>query len=735
MSETLPHLNTLLKTYFGFEQFRGQQEAIIQSVLDGRDTFVIMPTGGGKSLCYQLPALSSKGTAIIISPLIALMKNQVDLIRSYSNVENIAHFLNSSLNKAQIRQVKDDITSGDTKILYVAPESLVKEENLDFLRSIKISFVAVDEAHCISEWGHDFRPEYRRIRKMVDSIEEDIPLMALTATATPKVQGDIVKTLNMKQPNIFKDSFLRHNLYYEIRPKVSKDAALKDIIRFIKKEKGKSGIIYCLSRKTTEGLAELLTVNGIKAGAYHAGLDAHTRSAHQDQFLMEDLDVIVATIAFGMGIDKPDVRFVIHFDVPKSLENYYQETGRAGRDGLEGQCITYFSPKDIDKMEKLLRDKPVAEREIGLQHLAEMEAYAVSGECRKQFVLHYFGEEMDKHLCDGMCDNCRNPKPQLEAQKELLWMLKAIQQTNEQHVLAYINNVLMGRPTKDVLAYGHDKLEPFGKGKDRDVLFWESLGRSAILKDYLMKEIEQYGVLKLTDKGRAFIAKPESFTITLNQVFQASGDDDEEIHGGGKGHALDNTLFDLLKSLRQSEAKKKGVMPWVIFMDPSLEEMATLYPITLEELTKISGVSSGKATKYGKPFVELIARYVEENDITRLDDFNDIKSLANKLSNKVNIIGLIDRRIPLTDIASSRNMNLGELISELEQIVQSGTKVNIKYHLDEEMDEEVQEIIFDYFSEASSDSVEAAYKELKDEDIEIEEIRLVRIRFLSEVAL
>jgi ATP-dependent DNA helicase RecQ len=733
MFKQLPKLQALLRSYFGFENFRGQQEDIINSILNRTDTFVIMPTGGGKSLCYQLPALASEGTAIVISPLIALMKNQVDLIRSYSSEENIAHFLNSSLTKAQIRKVKDDITVGKTKILYVAPESLVKEENLDFLRSIKVSFVAVDEAHCISEWGHDFRPEYRKIRKMIDAIEGGIPVMALTATATPKVQSDIIKTLNMRQPRIFKDSFLRHNLYYEIRPKVSKDAAEKDIIRFIKKEKGKSGIIYCLSRKSTEDLANRLVTNGIRAVAYHAGLDAKTRTETQDKFLMEEYDVIVATIAFGMGIDKPDVRYVIHYDVPKSLENYYQETGRAGRDGLEGQCITYYSPKDIDKMEKLLRDKPVAEREIGLQHLAEMEAYAVSGECRKRLVLHYFGEEMGKDLCGNMCDNCRNPKPKVEAMQELKWLLETIVKTNEQLTLANIINILTGKPTKDILAYGYDKLSHFGKGKDRDNIFWESLGRKAILDNLIYKEIEQYGILKITSKGKDFIKNPHSFPVIMNQVFVA-GDDDDEANGSGNVQALDNTLFEMLKSLRLKEAKRLNLMPWVIFMDTSLQEMATLYPINMEELSKINGVSTGKANKYGRPFLQLIAKYVEENDITRPSDFSEIKGIANKLNNKIKIIELIDKRIPLKDIARNRGISLNDLITELENIVMSGTKVNIKYDLDENIDSEIQEMIFDYFSEADSESVEKAYKELKDEDIEMDEIRLVRIRYLSEVA-
>lgn len=726
-------LTLSLKTYFGFDQFRGQQQAIIESILNKQDTFVIMPTGGGKSLCYQLPALVSDGTAIVISPLIALMKNQVDLIRSYSSVENIAHFLNSSLTKAQIKQVKDDISKGFTKILYVAPESLVKEDNLDFLRSIKVSFVAVDEAHCISEWGHDFRPEYRKIRKMIDSIDSGIPLLALTATATPKVQSDIMRTLNMRQPNMFKDSFMRHNLYYEMRPKVNKEAAQKEIVKYVKKEQGKSGIIYCLSRKSTEAIAEFLCVNGVRAAAYHAGLEPAKRNENQDKFLMEELDVIVATIAFGMGIDKPDVRFVIHYDVPKSLENYYQETGRAGRDGLEGKCITFFSPKDIDKMEKLLRDKPVAEKEIGMQHIDEMEAYSVSSECRKKFVLNYFGEEMDGDQCKGMCDNCKNPKPKVDAKEDVLELLKLIQSTNEQHVFVHLYNILSGKLTNDVKSYHHNSLDAFGKGKDKELIFWQSVSRKAILEGLISKEIEQYGVLKLTEKGKAFIASPARFDVSVNQVFESTEEDDEM--QSSKTQALDDTLFNLLKSLRQQEAKKKGVMPWVIFMDPSLEEMATLYPVTIDELSKISGVSAGKATKFGKPFIEAIARYVEENDIDRAEDFLGIKNVANKLNNKISIIGLIDRKIPLSDIAKSRQISIQELIHDLESIVQSGTKVNIRYHLNDEIDEDIQEIIFDYFSEATSDCPNVAYKSLKDEDIELDEIRLCRITYLSEHSL
>ena len=732
MNVSSSDLTQSLKTFFGFEKFRGQQESIIKSVMNKQDTFVIMPTGGGKSLCYQLPALISEGTAIVISPLIALMKNQVDLIRSYSNVDNIAHFMNSTLTKNQIKQVKEDIVSGHTKILYVAPESLVKEENLDFLRSIDISFVAIDEAHCISEWGHDFRPEYRRIKIMIDSVGKGIPMLALTATATPKVQTDISRTLALKNPKIFKDSFMRANLFYELRPKVSKKAAKADIVKFIKKQEDKSGIIYCLSRKSTEEIAEFLCANGINAAAYHAGLDQSKRNENQDNFLMGEIDVIVATIAFGMGIDKPNVRFVIHFDVPKSLENYYQETGRAGRDGLEGRCITYYSPKDTEKMEKLMRDKSVAEKEIGMQHLAEMEAYCVSAECRKKFVLQYFGEEMEGDQCGRMCDNCKNPKPKFEVTNEIESLLKLIEATNEQHVFTHLYNIIAGNETSDVISFKQDNLDLFGVGKEHDLLYWESVYRKAILEGLISKEIEQYGVLRINEKGRAFLDHPYKIELSINQVFEDSDEDEDR---SGAARVLDDNLFKILKSLRQREAKKKGVMPWVIFMDPSLEEMATLYPITVEELSKISGVSMGKAMKYGKPFVQEIAKYVEENDIERAEDFMGVKSVANKLNNKISIIGLIDRQIPLNDIANSRQITLQELMTDLESIVQSGTKVNIRYYLNDEIDEDIQEDIFDYFSEAESDSVELAHEELREDDIELDEIRLCRITYLSEHAL
>jgi ATP-dependent DNA helicase RecQ len=730
-----PAIHEALKQFFGFDQFKGNQQAIIESVLSGKDTFVIMPTGGGKSLCYQLPAVMSEGTAIVISPLIALMKNQVDLMRSYSSQDNIAHFINSQLSKAQIKQVKDDIVGGMTKILYVAPESLVKEENLEFLRSVPVSFVAVDEAHCISEWGHDFRPEYRKIRSMIEDIGRDIPIMALTATATPKVQTDIVKTLHMEKPSIFISSFLRDNLYYEVRPKLGKEGTVKDIIKHIKTHcPGQSGIIYCLSRKTTEELAEMLSVNGISAAAYHAGLDSHTRSERQDKFLMEDIKVIVATIAFGMGIDKPDVRFVIHFDIPKSLENYYQETGRAGRDGLKGECLAYFSPKDILKLEKFMRDKPVNEREIGAQHLMEMEAYAEISECRKEFILHYFGED---HACDrrGMCDNCRHPREQKEGKDDVLLVLKAVLATNEKATIPQIQNVLIGRKTQDVASSGHDKIKEFGAGKDKDTLWWGSVIRKVLLSNLLRKDIEQFGILKMTEEGRKFLAAPHSITIALNQNFsKADGSDDDDIVvGAAQGNALDNTLMEMLKDLRKQVAAKHKVMPWVVFQDPSLEDMATQYPITIEELAHISGVNQGKAQRYGADFIALIAKYVEENEIDRPVDFF-MKSVANKSAQKVAIIQSIDRKIPLEDIARSHGLSMQNILHEIESIVLSGTRLNLNYYINNKVDEDVQEIIYDYFMEANTDSLDAAFKELKEEDVEQDEIRLVRVKFISEMA-
>ncbi len=725
-----------LKEYFGFEKFKGNQEAIIESIISKKDTFVIMLTGGGKSLCYQLPAVMNEGTAIIISPLIALMKNQVDLIRGYSNVDNIAHFINSQQNKTQTNQVKKDIVDGKCKLLYVAPESLVKQENIDFLKTIKISFVAVDEAHCISEWGHDFRPEYRKIRQMLNDIEGNIPIVALTATATPKVQQDIVKTLGMHDPQIFISSFMRENLFYEVRPKPSKQDAIKDIIKYIKKDGNKSGIIYCLSRNTTEELAEVLSVNGINAMAYHAGLDAHTRSDRQDQFLMEDIQVIVATIAFGMGIDKPDVRFVIHFDIPKSLENYYQETGRAGRDGLQGNCIAYYSPKEIHKFEKFIlsnKEKTVAEKEIAVMQLSEVEAYAETGECRKKFVLHYFGEETGN--C-GMCDNCKNPKEKVEAKDEIKLALQVVAETNENVNIVNTINILTGRKSAEITTNNFDKLKIFGKGADKDMLYWNSVVRKAILLNFLGKDIEQYGKLFLTDEGKKFIKKASSVQIVLNHKFADGEDDDDDtvVMGSKSGSVLEPNLFKILKEIVYTEGKKHKIPPYTVFQDPSLEEMATLFPVTVDELAQINGVNKAKAERFGKPFLQAISAYIEENKIERTADFSNIKS-ADKNSNiKVNIIKSIDKKMPLEHIAKSFNISMEDLIGELDSIVNSGTRVNIKYYIDDVIDEDIQEEIFDYFMEADTDSVDAAYKKLKEEDIEYREIQLVRIRFLSEVA-
>jgi ATP-dependent DNA helicase RecQ len=723
-----------LKEYFGFEKFKGNQQAIIESILAKKDTFVIMLTGGGKSLCYQLPAIISEGTAIIVSPLIALMKNQVDLIRGYSSTDNIAHFINSQMNKAQITQVKKDITNRKCKLLYVAPESLVKQENIDFLKTIKISFVAVDEAHCISEWGHDFRPEYRKIKGMLNEIEDNIPIVALTATATPKVQSDIVKTLGMKEPEIFISSFLRDNLYYEIRPKPSKQDAIKDIIKFIKKGGNKSGIIYCLSRNSTEELAEVLQVNGINAAAYHAGLDASVRSERQDQFLMEDVDVIVATIAFGMGIDKPDVRFVIHFDIPKSLENYYQETGRAGRDGLEGICIAYFSPKEIHKFEKFIlsnKEKSVAEKEIAVMQLSEVEAYCESAECRKKFVLHYFGEEMKD--C-GKCDNCLHPKEQLEAKEEIKLSLQVVADTNERVNIPNVINILIGRKSADITANNLDKIKIFGKGADHDMVFWNSVVRKAILLNLIEKDIEQYGVLKLTEEGKKFIKKPVSSKIVLNHKFE-DGEDDEEVTLNGKsGSVLEPALMSILTGIRKTEGARLKLPPYAIFSEQSLEEMATFFPFDKEELAKMHGVNTAKAQKFGEPFLKAIKKYVEDNNIERSADFSIIK-IADKNSNvKVNIIKSIDKKMPLEHIASSYGLNMEDLITELDTIVNSGTKVNINYYLEDAVDEDIQEEIYDYFMQAESDNVDVAYKKLKEEDIELREIQLVRLKFLSEVA-
>lgn len=724
VSETT--LKDALRKYFGFNSFKGEQERIVQNVVDGKNTFVIMPTGGGKSLCYQLPALILDGTAIIVSPLIALMKNQVDAIRHVSESDEIAHFLNSSLTKAEIKKVKDDITAGKTKLLYVAPESLTKQENIDFLTGVQISFFAIDEAHCISEWGHDFRPEYRRLREIFEKISH-VPIIALTATATPKVQHDIQKNLNMMDATIFKMSFNRDNLFYEVRPK--KDIE-KQMIRFIKERSGKSGIIYCLSRKKVEEIAELLQVNGINALAYHAGLDGPVRAKHQDMFLMEEADVIVATIAFGMGIDKPDVRYVIHHDIPKSLESYYQETGRAGRDGGEGYCLTFYSYKDIEKLEKFLQGKPISEQEIGRQLLHETVSYAETSVCRRKYILHYFGETFDENKCQGMCDNCKNPREKTEGKDEVLLFLQSVVALKEKQKAKYICEFINGRETTEIKSYKHDKEPLFGKGKSRDLTFWNAVARQCVVNDLLDKEIESYGTLKLTEKGKAFLEKPVSFLLLKEHDY--TGDSDEDINIVRGNDSADEALYAMLLDLRKKVSKEKNIPPFVIFQEPSLQDMAIQYPITLEELTNVQGVGQGKATRYGKPFVELIARYVEENDIDRPQDFV-MKSIVNKSGLKVQIIQNVDRKMPLDAIAHSQGKKVTDVIEEIEAIVSSGTKINIDYYINDVLDEEDQEDIYDYFLEAESDSLEAAIAELGT-DFEEEQLRLMRIKFMSEMA-
>ena len=718
-------LNTQLQKYFGFDRFKGQQEEVINSILDGNDTFVLMPTGGGKSLCYQLPALMQEGTAIVISPLIALMKNQVDAIRSFSTEDGVAHFLNSSLTKTAIQKVKEDISSGHTKLLYVAPESLTKQENIEFLKGIKISFYAIDEAHCISEWGHDFRPEYRRIRPIVNEIGQ-APIMALTATATPKVQHDIQKNLGMQNANVFKSSFNRPNLYYEIRPK---NKAKDQIIRMIKSNPGKSGIIYCLSRKKVEEIAELLQVNGIKALAYHAGMDSATRSANQDKFLMEESDVIVATIAFGMGIDKPDVRFVIHYDIPKSLEGYYQETGRAGRDGGEGKCITFYSYKDIQKLEKFMQGKPVAEQEIGQQLLLDTVAFAESSLCRRTILLHYFGEKYETENC-GFCDNCLNPKEQIEGKELVITALNSVIEVKEQCKAEHLVNILLGVENATVKSFSHDTLDIFGEGDEYDDKIWNAVFRQSIIAGFLHKDIENYGVLKLTEAGREFLDHPRSFMIVKNHDYESEEEGDEVPQGGAA--AGDPELFAILKDLRKKVATKLNLPPFVIFQDPSLADMSIQYPTTLEELQNIIGVGQGKAQRYGKSFVELIKRYVEEKGIERAQDMV-VRSVANKSKNKVYIIQNIDRKLALNEIAEAKGMSLDELLTELEAIVNSGTKINIDYYIEDVMDDDQIDDIFRYFREdAESDSMEEAIAEFGD-DYEVEEIRMVRLKFLTEM--
>ena len=722
-------LSEALNKYFGYEQFKGEQEAIIRNVLERKNTFVIMPTGGGKSMCYQLPALMSKGTAIIISPLIALMKNQVDAIRGFNTDDGVAHFLNSSLTKLEIQRVRKDMKAGKTKLLYVAPESLTKDENVKFLKEVNISFFAIDEAHCISEWGHDFRPEYRRLRPIIDQIG-DFPIIALTATATEKVQADIQKNLGMMDAKIFKASFNRPNLYYEVRPKMN---VLKEMIKFVKQHPGKSGIIYCLSRKKVEEVAQTLTVNGIRALPYHAGLDATTRASHQDKFLMEEVDVIVATIAFGMGIDKPDVRFVIHHDIPKSLEGYYQETGRAGRDGREGRCVCFYSYKDIEKLEKFMKGKPVAEQEIGKQLLLETVGYAETSVCRRRVLLNYFGERYDQDNCNS-CDNCLHPKPLIEAQDDLSLLLETILLVKEKHQAEHIVNVLTGKVDQQVKNYKHDKLEVFAEGAERGDRFFTTLIRQAVLAGLLTKDIDNYGLLKVSETGHEYIKNPTSFKIALDTNFDdTESDDDDEFSGGaGGGGAADEQLFEMLKTLRKNVAKQKNLPPFVVFQDPSLEEMATNYPISIDELKNITGVGAGKATKYGKPFVDLIKKYVEDNEIERPMDLI-VKSVVNKSGLKVYIIQNIDRKISLEDMADAKGIKMKDIIGEIESIVASGTRIDIQYYINEVIDEERQEEVFDYFRTAESDSIEDATNELGENEYTEEEIRLMRIKFMSEV--
>ena len=717
-----------LQNFFGFDNFKGDQESIITNILEGNNTFVIMPTGGGKSICYQLPALMSEGTAIVISPLIALMKNQVDQLRAFGGNDSIAHFLNSSLNKSEITQVKSDLLSGQTKLLYVAPESLAKQDNIEFLNLIKISFVAVDEAHCISEWGHDFRPEYRKIKQVIAGLGNNIPIIALTATATPKVQQDIMKNLGMSEATLFKSSFNRPNLFYEIRPK--RDVT-KEIIKYIKSNPGKSGIIYCLSRKKVEEVAEALNLNGISALPYHAGLEPKVRAETQDKFLMEDAEVIVATIAFGMGIDKPDVRFVIHHDVPKSMEGYYQETGRAGRDGGEGICIAFYSQKDVDKLAKFMKDKPVSEREIGTQILKEVIDYAESGVCRRKQILHYFGENFNETGCNCMCDNCKKPKKQFDAETQLSTLLQFIDKAGEKFDDAHLLNVFLGLETAQTIAYEHSKVPEFGIGKQDGELMWKSIIRQAVLNNFLFKDIDNYGLLKLTRQGREFIANPYHLKFILNEPIGdgVEEDDDDAKHGTA---ALDTNLLSLLRDLRKKIAKQKNVPPFVVFQDPSLEEMCTHYPISMEELRQISGVGSGKAMKFGAPFIELIKKYVEDNDIERPIDLI-IKTQANKSQMKVSIIQNIDRQIGLEDIADSKGITYEEILKEVESIVNSGTKLNLNYFIDEVIDDDRQDEVFDYFRAAESDSIDAALNELGETDYTREEIQLMRIKFMSEL--
>jgi ATP-dependent DNA helicase RecQ len=722
-------MKEVLKEVFGFDSFKGNQESIIKHLLSKKDTFVIMPTGGGKSLCYQLPALMCEGTAIIVSPLIALMKNQVDNLRNYGTEHNLAHFMNSSLSKAEMKEVRQDLVDGNTKLLYVAPESLTKDENVEFLRNIDISFYAIDEAHCISEWGHDFRPEYRRIRPIIETIGQDVPLIALTATATPKVQQDIIKNLEIPQATLFKSSFDRPNLYYEVRPKT--ETVVKDVIKYIKANSGKSGIVYCMSRKKVEEMAESLVVNGIKALPYHAGLESNTRKNNQDRFLMEDVDVIVATIAFGMGIDKPDIRYVIHYDMPKSLESYYQETGRVGRDDGEGNCIAFYSYDDILKLEKFMKDKPVAEQEIAKELLQETVAYAESAVCRHKLLLHYFGEEFHKENC-GSCDNCLHPKAKFEGKDFIKIAIETVLAVKQQFKAKHIVNIIVGKNSTTMKSYKHNQLDEFGKGADEDERFWNAVIRQALISQLLVKDIENYGILKVSKEGFKFLKKPYSVMLTHDRDYDNLEEEEDIMEGAHKTSTADKTLFSLLKDLRKEISRKENLPPFVIFQDPSLEDMAIQYPISVDELLQITGVGIGKAQKYGEPFLQLIAQYVEENDIIRPNDMV-VKSVINKSGLKVYIIHNIDRKLGLEDIATAKNLTISELLTEIERIVSSGTKLDIKYYIDEYVDEYHQEEIFEYFHEADSDSVEDALAALGEDEYTEEEIRLMRIKFMSEV--